>query len=147
MNARQLKELLVAGPIAVEFGARVIELEAYVEPKMRAHLVSIDVPPDDIAVLKVEYSAFDEFNRGVEQANYYDAQDNPTLTAREAGQYHPQEDLYVMAGEDLEPQFLSILPGPTLGLIEEFKASGHASYVRWLEEQLTRKNAAKESNT
>lgn len=136
MNARELKELLVGGPLAIELGAGVVELEAYAEPKMRAHLIAVDLQRDDVAVLKVDYSAFDDFNKAFEQANYYDAQGNPTLTAREAGEYAPQEDLYVMASDDLQVQMLAILPSDSQALIEEFKGSGHANYVRWLEEQL-----------
>lgn len=136
MNARDLKDLLVGGPLAIELGAGVVELEAYAEPKMRAHLVAVELQRDDIAVLKVDYSAFEDFNKTFEQANYYDAQGNPTLTAREAGQYEPKEDLYVMASDDLESKILAILPSVSLALIDEFKGSGHANYVRWLEEQL-----------
>lgn len=143
MNARELKELLVGGPLAVEFGVGVEDLESYPEPKMRAHLVAIDLQRDDVAVLKVDYSAFDEYNKAFEQANYYDQQGNPTLTAREAGHYEPQDDLYVMASDDLQLRTLTVLPNKSLALIDEFKSSGHASYVRWLEEQLA---AARTSN-
>ncbi|BDC78279.1 hypothetical protein MRCP2_p0140 (plasmid) [Aquipseudomonas alcaligenes] len=136
MNARDLKDLLVGGPLAIELGAGVVELEAYAEPRMRAHLVAVELQRDDVAVLKVDYSAFEDFNKVFEQANYYDAQGNPTLTAREAGQYEPQEDLYVMASDDLESKILAILPSVSLALIDAFKGSGHANYVRWLEEQL-----------
>jgi hypothetical protein len=142
MNARDLKDLLAGAPLAIELGAGVLELEAYAEPKMRAHLVAVDLQRDDIAVLKVDYSAFEDFNKVFEQANYYDGQGNPTLTAREAGQYEPQEDLYVMASDDLESQILTILPSVSLALIDEFKASEHTSYVRWLEEQLAAARAA-----
>lgn len=136
MNARELKEVLVGAPLAIEFGKGIEELESYAEPKMRAHLIAVELQRDDIAVLKVDYSAFDEYNKAFEQANYYDRNGNPTLTAREAGHYTVQEDLYVMASDDLQPRMLTLLPGASLGLIDEFKASGHASYVCWLEEQL-----------
>jgi hypothetical protein len=42
-----------------------------------------------------------------------------------------------MASDDLESKILAILPSASLACIDEFKRSGHASYVRWLEEQLT----------
>jgi hypothetical protein len=112
---------------------------------MRAHLVAVDLQRDDIAVLKVDYSAFEDFNKVFEKANYFDAHGNPTLTAREAGQYESTEDLYVMASADLEEQMLTILPSDSLALIGEFKACGHSSYVRWLEEQLISARCAEAS--
>lgn len=136
MNARDLKDLLVRGPLAIELGEAVVELEAYAEPRMRAHLIAVELQRDDVAVLKVDYSAFEDFNKVFEQANYYDAQGNPTLTAREAGQYQSKEDLYVKASDDLDSKILAILPSVSLALIDEFKGSGLANYVRWLEEQL-----------
>lgn len=136
MNARELKDALVGTSLAIELGSGVVELEAYAEPKMRAHLVAVELQRDDIAVLTVDYSEFEGYNQAFEQANYYDRDGNPTLTAREAGQYTAREDLYVMASEDLEPKMLALLPSSSLALIAEFKSSGSGSYVRWLEYQL-----------
>ncbi|MFK4135923.1 hypothetical protein ACI2KR_27115 [Pseudomonas luteola] len=143
MNASELKELLAGGPLAIEFGTWVEDLDVYAEPKMRAHIVDVGLRRDDIAVLKVDYSDFDEFNKTLEKADYFDAQGNPTLTAREAEFYSPQEDLYVIASDDLLVQVLTILPSQSLALIKEFKSSGCANYVRWLEEQVV---AARTSN-
>lgn len=136
MNARELKDALVGTSLAIELGSGVVELEAYAAPKMRAHLVAVELQRDDIAVLTVDYSEFDGYNQAFEQANYYDRDGNPTLTAREAGQYPEREELYVMASEDLEPKMLTLLPSSSLALIAEFKSSGSGSYVRWLEDQL-----------
>lgn len=135
MNALDLKEMLAAGPVAIEFKECAEDLEAYVEPKMRAHVISVKVGPDDIAVLKVDYSAYDEFNKAFETANYFDKNGNPTLTARESGDYNLQEDLYVSASEELDP-ILTALPSVSAHLLDEYRASGQSSYVRWLEEQL-----------
>jgi len=135
MNAQELKELLVGGPLPIELEKGVLELEVYAEPKMRAHLLAVVLERDDIAILKLDYSAFDEFNKAFEQSNYYDKEGNPTLTAREAGSYQPQEDLYVMASDDLS-SMLSLLPGSSIVLFNEFKTSGQLNYVRWLEDQL-----------
>jgi hypothetical protein len=134
MNARELKQLLTAGPVVIEFGPKIEELETYAEPKMRAHLVSVSMSEADIAILTVDYTAFEELNKTLELANYYDKHGNAVLTAREAGQYTPQEDLYV-DWSDLDG-ILSALPTATHGLFEEFKSSGQESYVNWLEEQL-----------
>jgi hypothetical protein len=136
MNARELKQLLAAGPLVIEFGPNVETLEAYPDAKMRATLVGVHVKHDDVAVLGVDYSAFDEHNKALEQSNYYDKGGQPTLTAREAGQYTPQEELYVMADDDLEAGILSLIPTSTLALYKEFQSSGQASYVSWLEQQL-----------
>ncbi|EPP9373566.1 hypothetical protein PZF67_005271 [Pseudomonas aeruginosa] len=135
MNVQNLQELLAAGPVAIEFGECAEDLEAYVDPKMRAHVMSVRVGPDDVAVLRVDYSAYDEYNKAFEKANYYDKNGNPTLTARETGNYDFQEDLYVSASEELD-HILTALPGISTQLLEEFNASGQTGYVRWLEEQL-----------
>ncbi|MBW6122587.1 hypothetical protein KZ843_06730 [Pseudomonas aeruginosa] len=135
MNVQNLQEMLAAGPVAIEFAAGAEDLEAYVDPMMRAHLVSVRVDPDDVAVLKVDYSAYDEYNKAFEKANYYDKNGNPTLTARESGDYDVQENLYVSASEELDHIFTA-LPSISTQLLEEFKASGQTGYVRWLEEQL-----------
>jgi hypothetical protein len=136
MNAHELKHLLAAGPLVIEFGPKVETLETYPDAKMRAHLVAVHLKHDDVAVLSVDYSAFDEHNKALEQSNYYDKHGQPTLTAREAGQYKPQEDLYVTADDDLEEGILSLVPSSSLALYKEFQSSGQASYVGWLEQQL-----------
>jgi hypothetical protein len=137
MNARELKQLLAAGPLVIEFGEKIETLEAYPDAKMRAHLVSVVLQqPDDVAVLSVDYSAFDEFNKAFEQSNYFDKGGQPTLTARQAGYYRLQDNLYVMADDDLEAGILSLLPTNSLALFNEFLSSGQASYVSWLEEKL-----------
>jgi len=135
MNVPNLQELLAAGPVAIEFSEGVEEHEAYAEPKMRAHLVSVRVDPADVAVLKVDFSTYDGYNKSFEKANYYDKNGNATLTAREAGHYNVQQDLYVSASEELDHVF-TVLSNISTQLLEEFKASGQAGYVRWLEEQL-----------
>lgn len=136
MNARELKQLLAAGPLVIEFGLKADTLESYPDPKMRAHLVSVDLRPDDMAILNVDYTAFEELNKAFELSSYYDKHGNPTLTAREAGEYQPTEDLYVVADEDLEKWILSVVPTSSVTLYNEFKTSGQESYVNWLEQQL-----------
>lgn len=132
MNAFALKELVIGGKVAVEFGKEVYELEAYVEPKMRAHVIGVTIQPDDVAIIKLDYTAFEDFNKAFEESNYYDKLGNPTLTAREAGKYDVLDDIYVSAIADLEGT-LTLIDSSRVELLAEFQASGEKSYLQWLE--------------
>lgn len=122
-------------PLAIEFTKDVEDLEGYAEPGMRAHLVDYAIGRDDVVELRVNYQIFEEFNRGLEKANYYDKNQQPTLTAREAGQYEVTETYYVMATDDPSKYFTAI--DPNLGLLQEWQNTDRQkSYVSFLEEQV-----------
>lgn len=127
-------------PIAVEFGKRVLDLESYVEPGMRAVLTRFRFDSDpDVCVLTVDYTPFDEFNKKFEQPNYYDKHGDPCLTAREAGQYSTTEDLFFMANDPLDG-LLQLQESKTVALYTEYSGSeacaGGTSYTQWLEAQV-----------
>jgi len=136
MNASDLKKLLSSGPIAIEFEDGIEELENYPESGMRAHLMDVSIRHDDVAVLKVNYAAFDAHNQALETANYWAPGDGgATLTAREAGHYTVDDEHYVSASDDLK-SLLSLISNEKTQLINEFLSSGKDNYVQWLEEQL-----------
>lgn len=66
------------------------DLESYAEPGMRATLTGGKMSHETL-ILDVNYAPFDEFNRAFEPKNYYDKSGAPTLTAREANPYKPQD--------------------------------------------------------
>lgn len=144
MNAHDLKLILSSNHegLVIEFGEGVEDIDAYPETNMRARLLGVEIRPDDIAILKVDYSLFDEFNKSFESANYWDNFGTPRLTAREAGYYKAQEDIAVTASRDLA-SVVSILDDKTRSLISEYEASSHKNYVRWLEDQLMAARASK----
>lgn len=135
MNALKLKQMLTAGPLAVEFKKRVEDFEGYAEAGMRAHLKALNHRDDDEVSLEFDYSAFDEHNKLLESANYYDKNQQPTLTAREAGYYTGGDDFYVTTEQDTDLIF-TVLSDSQSALIQEFTASNAGSYVQWLEQQL-----------
>ena len=140
MSSKPMIEFLKAHvedgrPLAIEFTKGIEDLEGYAEPGMRAHLVDYLPSRDDVVELRVNYQIFEEFNRGLEKANYYDKDGKPTLTARESGHYNVTETYYVMATDDPAKYFSAI--NPALGLLQEWQNTDRQkSYVSFLEEQV-----------
>lgn len=139
----QLQSLATAKPV-VEFGKDAGDMEAYPETGMRARFlgVSWDGHGDDEteAVFKVQLSfeGFEDHNRPFEQANYYDNNHVPRLTAREAGQYKMVDFFYVspdVMTEDPTFDYFHLTDSSGL-LMSEFSNSGEANYVKWLEQQV-----------
>jgi hypothetical protein len=124
---------------AVEFKKDILECECYAEPLMRARLVGVRDDGDDVVILSFEFSEFDAHNLEFEVKSWFDEAGKPTLTAREAGQYKPVDDLYLMT-TDLTERWLSLLPADSLTLYQSFKESGGTSYRAWLEAELTAAN-------
>jgi hypothetical protein len=132
LSANTLLTLVAATPVAVEFGPGVEVLEGYPEKGMRAHVMQAVQESHDTLRLEVTYAAFDAFNQPRETANYYDERGNPTLTAREAGEYKVEETLYLPADEDLSG-YLALLDERTQRRMAAFEASDEDNYVAWLE--------------
>lgn len=73
----------------------------YAEKGMKAKILRIEIQEDShdphyqVWKLRVDYSDFDEHNRKLESATWYDKHNSPCLTARQANGYKPQEDFYI----------------------------------------------------
>lgn len=130
-----LCELLRSGkqPI-VTFGAAIEDKEGYPEALMRARAIRVSGPDAD-KVMKVTF-AFEEFsahNAPLESANYFDASSNPTQTARQAGYYKPEEQIYFDFDEPLDG-LLTIEPDASAALFETYRSEKSAlTYLQWLE--------------
>lgn len=114
-------------------------LESYPEAGMRAKIITIvktdsEDTDDEFYVITVDYSDFDEHNKALETSNYYDKHGNAVLTARQANQYEPQENLYISA-RDLR-DILKPIDDRVMALVEQFEKSGKSNYTEWLEEQV-----------
>jgi hypothetical protein len=128
----------------VTFTKRAEDLEAYPEEGMRARIVSIrgdgihkDDIEDHIYIVTVDYSEFDEFNKTFESSDYYDKNGSPCLTARQAGFYTVQEDLYFPSPKVVAfEKYFTITEADRIDLIRQFKESGAVNYVGWLETRL-----------
>lgn len=139
--AAQFGEMSARGPVDIEFTAGAHDLESYPEPKMRATLLFVkdDHHDDDVMKIRVSYKKFDEYNKAFESHNYWGrialGQDerSASYTARETGWYEVEEDLYVMATDDIS-KVLTILDNGPNKLYEAYQADPKGlSYVQWLE--------------
>lgn len=146
LKIKDLEQLLTAGtPVAVEFGPRIEDAESYPEPGMRALAKRYSTNAHDVCRVFFDFSAFDAHNKALEKANYYDKAGAPTLTAREAGQYQPEDDVYFTPDDEMAPWF-TLLPNASLALVTQHlkakEAGSPLSYVAWLEEQVLALQAA-----
>lgn len=137
MKMNELLALLKEGqkPI-VTFKPGIEDVEGYPEVGMRAQLVGCPEvnTSDNTLKLTFDFSAFDDFNRPFESANYYGSNRQPNLTAREAGYYSEQESFYFMLDEDVEHNFV-LDDTESLRLYAEYRKSGFSgTYVQWLEQ-------------
>ena len=128
----------------IQFTSKIEDMEAYPEKGMRARIVSIDEQDTHMADLNdhlykitFDYSEFDEFNKSLESANYYDRKGVACLTAREANMYEPQELIY-FGSPELWPfeDYFTTLDARQNALLARFKESGTTNYVEWLESQI-----------
>lgn len=93
----------------VRFKQRIEDLEGYFDVGMMARVQSIvlnDSYPvyegGDLYKVTFSFAEFDEYNSTLEQANYYDSNGQPRLTATESGNKPSsgREDVYFMEFED-----------------------------------------------
>jgi len=141
MNAKEFALMIKSGihPV-VTFTKGIEELDGYTEAGMRARVASAEEKHNDMYVLKVDYSEFDEYNQQYESANYYDPKGNPTITARAAGFYKERDQIYVGISEELP---FVVTESVSLKMFEMFQQSGSTdSYVEWLEKQGVNKDLA-----
>ena len=129
----------------IEFLPVVGEKEGYARSGMRARIVSVrreyhDEPLEDqMLVITFDYSEFDGYNRNFESSNYYDDVGIACLTARQAGMYEENEDLYFGVPElyQLLDKEFKLLDERAITLIAQFRESGADNYVNWLESQIS----------
>lgn len=126
------EQLKTGAPLVVEFKKAIEDLEGYAEKGMRATITGFDQMDKETLRFYVDYSAFEEFNLAFETPNYYGKTNEPTLTAREAGQYNPTDHFYVERSDAADMFFTPV--NPTNDLMGEWKNAGMAtSYVQFLE--------------
>lgn len=143
MKMIELITLLATGKeIDVEFAKRISDAETYAEPGMRATVVSITPDVDNVLKLKVNYQKFETFNEAFESHNYWGVvskgQDPSAAeyTARETGWYKVEEQIYLMADDEVE-DFMTIISFESFDLYDEWRSSNtDQTYVSWLESQV-----------
>ena len=142
MVMRDLIQLIaVRGSIDVEFTKGVEDMEGYPELGMRATILNAVDQHDDVMKIRVSYEKYDEFNKQFEGHNYWGVERNgqdpasATYTARETGWYKVEEDLYVMADDDVS-RTMTLLSNSNLYDTWN-NGNKELSYVLWLEALVT----------
>ena len=83
-----------------------------------------------------QFEEFASHNAPYEAADYYGKDRSRTVTAREAGQYREQDDIYFDLEED-PGRFMELCPDATSTLYQRFKAEAPGcTYISWLEQQV-----------
>jgi hypothetical protein len=129
-----LAKLVVNGakPV-VQFSDPIGDKESYADEGMRARAVGIDTADSQVIKVTFDFSEFDAFNLPFEKAHYFDKAGNPTLTARKAGFYRPQDNLYFDPAEVIEG-VVTLVADERSALFTGYLATGTTeTYISWLE--------------
>lgn len=120
----------------VLFNKRIEDQEGYLEKGMRGRIIGIEKEDNDTFSFKVDFQEFEDFNKQFESSNYYDEKGNPTLTAREAGYYKPQDTVWADIGYEVPWE---VEEDYRLKLYNKYKASPEGkTYVQWLEDYVAK---------
>lgn len=91
----------------------------------------------DLITLTIDLSGFEELNKGVAKADYFDENQNPTKTVFETNFYHKVDSIYFDVSEKVSKYF-ELVSEKSTKLIEQWRASGSSlRYINWLEHELT----------
>lgn len=94
------------------FNNEITELDIYAEEHMKARVVKKrwNIHNNDMSDLRevvheifVDFSEFENHNHKYQNANYYDDEGKPCLTAVEAGQYNPRDSIFISGAKELLP--------------------------------------------
>jgi hypothetical protein len=114
------------------------DLESYAEPGMRARILGASVNRDDVLRLHVDFDEFDAHNASLESSNYYDKEGQARLTARQAGFYKPQDDLYFTPSDPCA-WFMALVDEPALQIMDRWQRDGQGlRYTAFLEQEVLR---------
>ena len=121
----------------VEFGKKIEDDEYYADAGMRARALRVEWRDKDFVVITVSYAEFEAHNSAFEQTGYRDKNGGTSFTARQAGKYEPEENLYFNPDQELAG-LLTPLAAANVALFQEYQDSDAARagqpYVSWLED-------------
>ena len=141
MNFNQLKaEFDMGVRRVVTFNAGIENLEGAADENMRARVSLVMASRHDGINVTFDYTEFEAYNAEFEKTTYWDKEKRPTLSARQAGMYGPQELFYFEPNDDVS-QYFSFDSEAPHRLHETYRAEKAAgttslSYVSWLEAKL-----------
>ncbi len=135
MLGKEFAELVWGGVFPVVFFKEdILNQEGYLEPGMRGRLTGVRNDGKDVLIFTLDLSEFEDHNRALESASFFDKNMQPTLTAREAGHYKVKMDLYV--DTDLEA-CMEVEEPHRLQIFQMYQeAKPGIPYTMWLEDQV-----------
>ncbi len=124
--------------LSVKCTNRVDIFEGYPEEGMMLEIKGIRSHShgNDVLVLNVSYTKFDEHNKQFETANYFDTNGKATLTAREKGEYHADDTIYVSGNDNPNDYFIAEVNPVWEKYLQTRKPD--QTYLNWLKTQLER---------
>lgn len=112
----------------------------YLEPGMLMRITRIDEREEDFTVVHYDVSEFEDRNRPLETANYYDKNGSPCLTAREAGHFKPKDTAY-LPGIDSYGKLFKVADSEGAERLAEAFAQRDdktMTYLAWCEKEIMR---------
>jgi hypothetical protein len=132
MNFTEQLEWLKTKPV-IEFTDDIDNAETYLESSMRANVISIAPDSAGVYMLSCNVSGFEEHNKNFESHNYFDSNQNPVLSAREAGYYTDIVVIYVC--KEFMP--FKAVSENSVSLFDAYsKDKSDLSYIAWLESKI-----------
>jgi len=121
----------------IRFTNLVKEHEIDFDAGMMGQIVSVTSDSDDVIRLLVDFSNYVEYNKGFEQANYYDEKGEPTLKWSETKGYPKnfRETIYLEADTDRFPPPFEIVEKSVLDFIRSWPQHAQVQYA--LSQQLS----------
>lgn len=127
--------------VDVEFTKDIVNLECYPEAGMRATLLAVAQNANgDVLKVRLSYKKYDNFNKAFESRNYWGRLSNDQdpsssdYTARETGNYTVEDEIFVMADDDVA-EFMTVMTQHEL-FTEWETGTKEVSYVAWLEDRV-----------
>ncbi|MCW3793980.1 hypothetical protein OM416_20505 [Paenibacillus sp. LS1] len=130
MKADELFEIRNDKPI-VMFNKLIEKTESHFDENMKARLVNMSSAENDCYRLTFDFSEFEDYNKKHEKPNFYDDQQNPSLTWSES-KFYPQNKIEIFYIDyESKIDFLQIIPAlnminkpeaPQLKIPEEVEA-------------------------
>jgi len=133
-----LKLMQPGDRIAVEFFRGIEDQECCIDRSMRADIVDCVLDGDGILHLFFDLGPYEAHNKPFEQANYYDKNGEPCLTARQAKMFNERECVYFSLDDDVSRYFrvISEDEGTLYGEYKKDPTAKDLAYTQWLESQV-----------
>lgn len=105
MNAKELVTKIDQNPVVVKFSKEIEKIECECETNMVGRLYAYEIEekgtPDEHYKIFIDFTGYENWNKGVAKPVYYDRDGKATLTVFETKFYSVKNDLYVMPTDEI----------------------------------------------